>query len=140
MDVATTSRSWPRIVLSSALVVLSVVVLYATPPPEPRYLMVDEVVAQAAELEGARLRVHGWVVAGSIQRIDRDTTMFDLRKAGATLRVLHDGVLPDTFKDQSEVVVVGSLGSDGFFAEQLMAKCATKYEADPNRDVTTIYK
>jgi cytochrome c-type biogenesis protein CcmE len=139
MDVATTSRSWLRIVLSSALVALSVGVLYATPPPEPRYLMADEVVANADDLDGARLRVHGWVEAGTIVRIMPELTTFVLQKSGAKLRVWHAGPLPDTFKDQSELVVVGTLRTE-LFSDQLLAKCATKYEGVPKRDFTTVYK
>ena len=140
MDVATTARSWLRIVLSSALVALSAVALYARPPPEPRYLMVDEVVARAGELDGARLRVHGWVRPGSIHRFPSREIAFLIQRHGTQLGVHYVGSVPDTFKDQSEIVVVGTLRGGSIEAEQLLAKCATKYEADPQRDVTTSYK
>jgi len=40
--------------------------------------------------------------------------------------------LPDTFKDGAQALVEGRLASDGHFvAEQVQAKCASKYEANP---------
>jgi len=40
--------------------------------------------------------------------------------------------LPDTFKDGAQALVEGHLAPDGHFvAEQVQAKCASKYEATP---------
>ena len=128
-----------RIGLSSALLGLCAALVYYTPPPAPKYLMVDEVVAQAGELEGARLRIHGWVQPGTIVHVNPELTTFVLQKAGKMLRVWHAGPVPDTFKDQAELVAYGTLRGEFFAAEQLLAKCATKYEGDPKRDVTTVY-
>jgi cytochrome c biogenesis factor len=38
-------------------------------------------------------------------------------------------VVPDTFKDDSEVVLTGRLTSEGFKATDMTAKCPSKYEA-----------
>lgn len=140
MQVETPPGSALRIGLSSLLLALCAGALYLTPPPAPRYLMVDELVAQTGELVGARLRIHGWVHAGSIVRVAPGLTTFVLQKSGAKVRVWHTGPLPDTFKDQSELVAYGTLRGEFFEAEQLLAKCATKYEGDPKRDFTTVYK
>ena len=41
--------------------------------------------------------------------------------------------LPDTFKDGSQALVEGKMMPDNrFVAEQVQAKCASKYEAVPN--------
>ena len=43
--------------------------------------------------------------------------------------------LPDTFIDKSQALVEGSLQRDGsFVAQQVQAKCASKYEAAPTAD------
>ncbi len=42
----------------------------------------------------------------------------------------YTGIVPDTFKDGSEVVLKGTLGPDGFQVEPdgVMAKCPSSYE------------
>jgi cytochrome c-type biogenesis protein CcmE len=43
--------------------------------------------------------------------------------------------LPDTFIDKSQALVEGSLERNGSFtAQQVQAKCASKYEAAPTAD------
>jgi cytochrome c-type biogenesis protein CcmE len=81
-----------------------------------------------------RMRVGGNVEAGSIQhlpgRID-----FVLREQGQTMNVSYVGrdPLPDTFKDGAQALVEGRAMPDGrFVAEQVQAKCASKYAASPN--------
>jgi cytochrome c-type biogenesis protein CcmE len=94
-----------------------------------------------SELEGLhgsalhqRMRVSGYVQDGSIShpsgRVD-----FVLVEEGKELPVSYIGrdPLPDTFKDGAQALVEGNLRPDGRFqAEQVQAKCASKYEAVPN--------
>ena len=82
--------------------------------------------------KGKKLQVHGYVVPGSIGR-KRDTLdyRFDIQRNGQTLRAYYTGVVPDTFKDDSEVVLTGRLTPDGFKATEMTAKCPSKYEAAP---------
>jgi cytochrome c-type biogenesis protein CcmE len=49
----------------------------------------------------------------------------------------YTGVVPDTFKDDAEVVLTGRLGPQGFEVEPngVMAKCPSKYDASPNAPV-----
>ncbi len=50
------------------------------------------------------------------------------------LGMLHGAALHDTFKDGAQALVEGRLTPDGRFnAEQVQAKCASKYEATPNQ-------
>jgi len=58
-----------------------------------------------------------------------------LQGEGKSLAVSYVGSdpLPDTFVDNSQALVEGSLAADGrFTAEKVQAKCASKYEADPS--------
>jgi len=73
------------------------------------------------------------VRAGSIAhtagRVD-----FVLTEQGRDLPVSYVGrdPLPDTFKDGAQALVEGNLKPDNHFeAEQVQAKCASKYEAAP---------
>lgn len=82
-----------------------------------------------------RMRVSGNVVDGSIAhhpgRID-----FILTEQGKTLPVSYvgDSPLPDTFKGGAQALAEGKLMSDGRFeADQVQAKCASKYQATPGQ-------
>jgi cytochrome c-type biogenesis protein CcmE len=51
---------------------------------------------------------------------------------GHTLQVSYQGIEPppDTFKDGSQALAMGTYGRDGVFhATELQAKCASKYAA-----------
>jgi cytochrome c-type biogenesis protein CcmE len=87
----------------------------------------------AAELR-QRMRVSGDVRTGSISHHDGRID-FVLEEQGHILPVRYVGSdpLPDTFKDGAQALVEGRLQPDGgFTAEQVQAKCASKYEASPS--------
>ena len=95
-------------------------------------------IAELQTLQGLdrthRIRVGGTVQTGSIQRFSGRVD-FVLEGEGKALPVSYVGnePLPDTFKDNSQALVEGSLGKNGsFVAEHVQAKCASKYEAAPN--------
>lgn len=87
-----------------------------------------------------RMRVSGNVRAGSISHLEGRVN-FVLEEEGKSLPVSYVGrdPLPDTFKDGAQALVEGKLSPDGHFvAEQVQAKCASKYEAAPmSTPVTT---
>jgi cytochrome c-type biogenesis protein CcmE len=95
-------------------------------------------IAELATLEPAalhqRMRVSGDVRNGSIQHLPGHLD-FVIEEAGKTLPVSYVGrdPLPDTFKDGAPALVEGMLAPDGHFvAEQVQAKCASKYQSSPN--------
>jgi cytochrome c-type biogenesis protein CcmE len=96
------------------------------------YKHVDEVMGQPANWYGKRLQLHGFVEKGSIRR-KRDSLdyKFTVHNNGVVVPATYSGIVPDTFKDDAEVVVRGRLGPDGFSVEPngVMAKCPSKYEA-----------
>ncbi len=95
------------------------------------YKTVAELSAMGDNAKDQRIRVGGDVVPGSIQRAGRDVH-FSIAQEGKALQVVYSGVdpLPDTFKDGSQALADGKLGSDGVFhANKIQAKCASKYEA-----------
>jgi len=130
-----------RIALSIVAAIGTLTLIVLAPPPRPRYGMVDEVAMHPRDWDHEQIRVHGWVRAGSIQRAGRTTT-FELTREGVRLAVSYVGLVPETLKDQSEVVVSGELVHDGdgwiLGGTELMAKCATKYDAGSAG--TTVYK
>jgi cytochrome c-type biogenesis protein CcmE len=86
-----------------------------------------------------RIRVGGDVETGSIQRLPGRVD-FILKAEGQTLPVSYVGgdPLPDTFRDGAQCLIEGRAMPDGrFVAEQVQAKCASKYEAAPAQDSTS---
>jgi cytochrome c-type biogenesis protein CcmE len=97
------------------------------------YKYTDEVMANPAEWQGKSLQVHGYVVDGSIAM--KPGTLeyrFDMQRNGKVMRAFYTGVVPDTFKGESEVVLTGRLSPDNtFHATEMTAKCPSKYDAAP---------
>jgi cytochrome c-type biogenesis protein CcmE len=94
------------------------------------YKHVDEVMTRPVEWYGKRLQLHGH--ASDIRRKpDSLDYRFEVAHNGQMVRATYTGIVPDTFKDGSEVVVKGTLGPAGFVVEPdgVMAKCPSKYEA-----------
>ena len=96
------------------------------------YKYVDEVVTHPETWKDKNLQVHGNVVPGSIGRKkDSLEWRFDIQRNGQKLTAFYTGLTPDTFKDNSEVVLTGRLTPEGFKATEMTAKCPSKYEAAP---------
>lgn len=77
------------------------------------------------------LRVAGFVKPGTIKQSGTHAE-FVLLENGLELPVSYKGSepAPDTFKDNSQALAIGDMGKDGVFrANQLQAKCASKYVA-----------
>jgi cytochrome c-type biogenesis protein CcmE len=110
------------------------VLLYTTMGESMQYYKyVDEVVATPEAWHGKKLQVHGNVVPGSRMMIPQSLDyVFELHRNGKTIKAYYTGVVPDTFKDNAEVVLTGELASDGSFkATEMTAKCPSKYEEAP---------
>ena len=97
------------------------------------YHTISELPTLSAPALHQRMRVSGNVRAGSISHADGRIN-FVLEEQGKDLPVSYVGrdPLPDTFKDGAQALVEGRLmPQGGFVAEQVQAKCASKYEATP---------
>jgi cytochrome c-type biogenesis protein CcmE len=102
------------------------------------YKHVDEVMTQPAEWYGKKLQLHGYIVADSVM-VNRRTLeyRFKVQSNGKIVDATYTGVVPDTFKDDAEVVLKGTLNETGFTVSPngVMAKCPSKYE--PNAGAAT---
>ena len=102
------------------------------------YKHVDEVMTSPKTWEGKRLQLHGFVVPGTwVRKPDSLEYQFKVQNKGSVVEAAYTGVLPDTFKDDAEVVLKGRLTPAGFHVDPngVMAKCPSKYETGPNRKV-----
>ena len=107
---------------------------------------VDEVMVDPAAWQGRPLQLHGFVVPGSIlRRPDSFEYRFKVEHNGSVVAASYQGIVPDTFNDQSEVVLSGTLVADtrsegrvyefDTKRDGIMAKCPSKYDAvaGPNK-------
>ena len=99
------------------------------------YKHVDEVMTQPEPWYGKKLQMHGFVVPDSIKRRpDSLDYIFQVQSNGHVVNASYTGVVHDTFKSDSEVVLKGVLTAEGFKTQPngVMAKCPSKYEAKPS--------
>jgi cytochrome c-type biogenesis protein CcmE len=126
-----------KFLIGSAIIIITLVlVAYVGYTQSKTYY---HTISELSSLQGAalhqRMRVSGNVRTGSIEH-GEGRTDFVLEEQGRYLKVSYIGrdPLPDTFKDGAQALVEGRLNLDGrFTAEQVQAKCASKYEAAPNQ-------
>lgn len=86
-------------------------------------------VAAGEAPEGARIRIGGMVVKGSLQRAeDSLTSRFELTDGPAQIEVMYTGILPDLFSEGEAAVATGKLLADGTFdASEVLAKHDENY-------------
>ncbi len=110
------------------------------------YVTLEELLAM--EDPGAkRIRVGGDVAVGSIVRsaVSVEFTLHQQDEDMAhpkVLEVVYTGSdpLPDTFRDRAQALCDGVLRPDGTFeASKIQAKCASKYEAEPEGTTAPVY-
>lgn len=95
------------------------------------YYTVNEITDKKDELIGENLRVNGEVASGSIKQIIQEQklefTLLDFDEPNS-LSVVFQGIVPDTFKDELDVVVEGNIDTEGVFhASSILTKCPSKY-------------
>lgn len=98
------------------------------------YYTVDEVLTGESDFSGRGLRISGWVEPGTVSLSPGGKGLvFTIinKSSGASMRAKYNGIVPDTFKEDSEVVVEGIWDSANgeFEASVLLAKCPSKYES-----------
>jgi cytochrome c-type biogenesis protein CcmE len=127
--------------LIAVSLVITLIVTYAGQVSQ-LYLYVDELfekISQSAQIDhqgpqsiiGKQLRVHGKLKPQSTSRYPgRLEWQFAIvGDSGRELRVQYRGVLPDTFRDDAELVIEGKLQNPALFlAHFVFAKCPTKYK------------
>ena len=100
---------------------------------------VDEVMTNPQAWQGKRLQLHGYVVPGSLfvkpstleYRFKVQNNPARSGQSGGVVDATYTGIVPDTFKDEAEVVLKGQLTATGFRTDPngVMAKCPSKYTA-----------
>jgi cytochrome c-type biogenesis protein CcmE len=121
-----------KLLVSGAILVLAIGQLVVTNLGSATvyYLTVGELKTQGSP-PGRIIRVSGDVAAGSIAH-DGATVRFTIVDPGGSLPVVYRGVVPDIFGEAIQVVVEGQPDGSGVFqASTLLAKCPSRFEAEP---------
>ena len=128
----------------TALVLLSAIgglLWYSLQQDTAYYKHVDEVMTSPDQWKGKSLQLHGFVVKGTWkQKPSTLEYIFDVENKGKIVRASYTGILPDTFKDEAEVVLKGRLMTNDHFAVDpngVMAKCPSKYEEKAQYNLKT---
>ena len=104
------------------------------------YVTISELQGMGNKAYTRHLRVAGDVAPHSIERSGTNAH-FTLTEQGHVLQVSYQGIEPppDTFKDGSQALAMGTYGRDGVFhATELQAKCASKYAAKPAANTASL--
>lgn len=80
-----------------------------------------------------RIKLGGMVLKGSLER-EASEISFVVTDYENSLRVVYDGIVPDLFKEESGVVVLGFYRDDMIYAEEVLAKHDENY-MPPNLDI-----
>ena len=93
------------------------------------YKHVNEVMSSPTQWYGKSLQMHGFVDGEPEQVPHTLRYRFHIKNGGSSVLATYEGLVPDTFKAGSEVVLTGQLQPDGFHVgpNGIMAKCPSKY-------------
>ena len=80
-----------------------------------------------------RIKVGGMVLSGSIERISSSIS-FVITDYENSIKVEYEGIVPDLFKEDSGVVVLGNLRDRILYAEEVLAKHDENY-MPPNIEI-----
>ena len=73
-----------------------------------------------------RIKVGGMVLIGSVERAS-STISFTITDYENSVKVVYEGIVPDLFKEDSGVVVLGILRNKTIYAEEVLAKHDENY-------------
>ena len=80
-----------------------------------------------------RIKVGGMVLSGSVERISSSIS-FIITDYENSIKVEYEGIVPDLFKEDSGVVVLGNLRDKILYAEEVLAKHDENY-MPPNIEI-----
>jgi len=126
-------RRLPLSFIIGGLVILAAVIylVYANTQANAVYYLTVSELKSCTICMTQSVRVAGVVQQGSIVRDDqKQLVSFTITQGRQQLAVTYSGVVPDIFRPGIEVVVDGHYtGHEPFQAQNLLAKCPSKFQA-----------
>ncbi len=124
------NKKFLALIMVVAVVTVGWIVI-GTGPEEVPYVSIKELQSWEGQWKQTRVRLGGLVEDGSISYSgDRLNVDFIIKQDQAQLPVRYKGLTPDMFAEGAEVIIEGKLEGEVFMADNLMTKCASRYEAE----------
>lgn len=122
------------VVALSAAVLLAVALIYTS------FSAANDTVEPSELTSGSgTVDMTGKVAMGSVERTEGgvDFEIVDRDGGGDAVPVTYEGVVPDPFREDREVIVTGALDSEGTFVaekDSLVTKCPSKFKEQYGND------
>jgi cytochrome c-type biogenesis protein CcmE len=91
------------------------------------YRGVDVVAGNMDYYSTHRVRMIGDIVNNTLKSTEKGHS-FNMELNGTLIPVIYNGMLPQTFRGNGRVVVIGTIDNGIFKAAEMNVKCPTKYE------------
>jgi len=126
-----TKKRFPVVIIGIALLLVLWVILGFEGNELP-YVTIQELKETIPANPDKRFRIGGVVQEGSISRDSQDqlALTFAIEQGDESLPVNYHKIVPDMFKEETEVIIEGYYVDGTFQADNLMTKCASRYEGD----------
>jgi cytochrome c-type biogenesis protein CcmE len=124
-----------RVKFSALIIAVAVITIgwitVGTGTEEVPYVTIEELVQKQGSWTQDRFRMGGLVEAGSIVYSEDNLRVdFVMQQDESRLHVAYKGLPPDMFADDAEIIIEGEYNDGIFAADNLMTKCASRYEED----------
>lgn len=123
-----------KFTVGSLIIVASVIYLIYTGVSQTSvyFFTVSELLERKDTISNEGVRVNGTVVPGSINKHDSNLKVnFKITDSKKNILVHYEGIIPDMFKENIDVVIEGTVDTNGNFnANTLLTSCPSKYEAE----------
>ncbi len=125
--------SWGLIIGSLVAAVAIAFLVVDVLNEETFFFDVTDAMEQADTLVGQNIRVRGTVEPGSFDGSHGSLdNRFRISEQGVSMSVVYHRALPDTFQEDSEVVVQGRFDESlVLYADEVLVKCPSRYEGAP---------
>lgn len=131
-----TRRKWPWgfIIAGVAIAAAIIYLVAANTGASAEYYMTIHQLQTCTRCGGQTVRVAGYVADKGLVKDDAtETVRFVITNtatsATPTMSVVYNGVVPDAFKAGAQVVVEGTYSAGVFHADNVLAKCPSKFQA-----------
>lgn len=100
------------------------------------YYSPTQIASGEVTLDDRRIRVGGLVVEDSVERQSGEMDVrFELSDGMEAVTVVHDGILPNLFREGQGIIAHGRFNDDGVFvADEILAKHDENYTAPEIRE------
>lgn len=121
---------WGFVIAGLAIAAAVVYLVIANTGTSAEYYMTIHELQTCSSCSGQAVRVAGFVSPAGVTHVDgAQAIRFDITDNTLNMPVMYKGVVPDTVRAGTQVVVEGHYSHGVFQATTLLAKCPSKFQA-----------